>query len=97
MSLFFEAAAKWGLGIVLAIILVFMFKRFLNRAFDSFTEERKNYMELLNKQCTVMENHMSHLTESNNNLIVKIETQKECMEHGFNRVVDAVEAQTKIL
>jgi len=104
MELFFEAAGKWGLGIVLAVILVFMFRRFLNRVMDSMTEERTNYMGLINKQSETIDNHINHLSGNVDDLSEKMGTvntslgvQKECLDNGFARVCDAIKSQTDIL
>jgi len=103
-NIFFDAAGKWGLGIVLALILVFMFRRFLNRVMDSMSEERNNYMGLISKQGDTIDNRISHVTTSVTDLSDKVHEvnvslgeQKECLNQGFTRVVDAIRSQTEIL
>lgn len=92
-----EAVGKWGLGIVLALILVFMFRRFLNRVMDSMSEERNNYKELINRQGNTIDNHISHVHEKLGEVNVSLGEQKECLNQGFQRVCEAIKSQTEIL
>jgi len=85
-----KGAAQWGLGIVLAIILVFIFKAVLMKVLDMAKQQ-------LLKKDEIIENHISHLTNAvntNNKELIK-NTGK--MDSGFDRVVNAIEAQTNIL
>jgi len=99
-----DSAGKWGLGIVLSILLFFLFRKVLSRVLDSFTEERNIYIDLLKDKNMTIDNHIDHMTKSNDRLYeilselrTNVVVQKECMDKGFVKVVDAIKDQTTIL
>ena len=100
----FESAANWGLGIVLSIIIIIMFKKFLNKFMDSVTQERIIYKEFINKQGVTIDNHLDHLTDSVTVLSQKINDMNKTLGEqnmnttiGFDRVVDAIVSQTELI
>jgi hypothetical protein len=99
-----EAAGKWGLGIVLALIIVLMFRRFLMRYFDLVERNGIRYQQIVDRQNDTIDNHITHLTQSveavtkglNKNNIA-LAKQGESLNQGFNRIVDAINNQTRTI
>lgn len=93
----FEAVSNWGLGIALAIIIVLMLKKLINSVISNFHNERKIYVNMINKQSGTIDNNInslaSHIVETNLCL------QKLCVQinDGFNGLQKSMEYQTDIL
>lgn len=89
-NLLVEYASKFGLGVVLSIIIVLIFKRFINRVMDSFSEERANYLALINKKDETVNNHIEHLTQAVSDLVVGLKEQKTIIDCGFKNIIDII-------
>lgn len=85
-----EAISNNGLAIVLVVVFVFYGRSFINKVIDRYANE-------LNCKNTTINNHLAHLNDAVNIQCVEHAKGKEAMDQGFNRVVEAINAQTMII
>ncbi len=56
-----KGAAQWGLGIVLAILLMLIFYWFLRKSIANMQDERLMWKDLLKDSQTTLNNHLDHV------------------------------------
>ena len=86
----FNAITNHGLAVVLVIVFVIYGRKFINGVMDRYVKE-------LDKKDATINNHLNHVEIAVNNQNIQLATQKETLDNGFNRVVDAINAQTQYI
>jgi len=86
----FNAITNHGLAVVLVIVFVIYGRKFINSVMDRYVKE-------LDKKDATINNHLNHVEIAVNNQNIQLATQKETLDNGFNRVVDAINAQTQYI
>ena len=85
----FNAITNHGLAVVLVIVFVIYGRKFIS-VMDRYVKE-------LDKKDATINNHLNHVEIAVNNQNIQLATQKETLDNGFNRVVDAINAQTQYI
>ena len=86
----FNEITNHGLAVVLVIVFVIYGRKFINSVMDRYVKE-------LDKKDATINNHLNHVEIAVNNQNIQLATQKETLDNGFNRVVDAINAQTQYI
>jgi hypothetical protein len=89
-AMIMEAVANNGLAIVLVVLFVIYGRKFVNKIIDNYTVQLKSKDKVIN-------NHLAHVDDSLNRVCAQCAVNKETLNQGFNRVVDAIDRQTRSL
>ena len=85
-----EVLEKYGLGVTLSLIIVFLLYFILRNLIRSFND-------IIQRQNTVIDNHLQHLEDSVNKSGTKIDIMGEKFTSGIEKICDSIESQTNIM
>ena len=92
-----EGAAKWGLGIVLAILVLILLYMVIRSILRNVDKDREAYMKLLNTRDEIITNHLDHVEQNVGKMEVTLTGLIVSSNKNTDRIVDAIDNQTKII
>ena len=90
MQWIFDVISIHGLAIVLLVMFLIYGRKFLNNVLDRYCKE-------LDKKDITINNHLDHVNQTLHSVSTQTVLNKESLDRGFDRVVEAINTQTKIL
>jgi hypothetical protein len=97
MDLLMKILEQHGLGVALAAVVGYGFWRLVKYILNSHGEDRKVWKEALDMQQQLVMNHITHLNQSNAEIIQTLEQHDKNSENNASAIVKAIEAQTQVL
>lgn len=91
-----EVAAKWGLGIVLAVLILIIFALVLFKILKNVDKDRDAYMKLLDKKDEIVTNHLSHIEGRMGDVDVTLGKLITSGDSNTGKIVKAIENQTEL-
>lgn len=96
MDLLLKILEQHGIGVALAIGVGLVAWRLLVYILHSHKEDRKVWKETLDSQQKLVMNHMTHLEQSNHDVIKGLETHGDNARRDTAEIVKAIETQTQM-
>lgn len=94
---FISGLYRYGIGAIIAGVLIWILYRVLSNFMNSFKEDRDNYMLIINKQNETQNNHIEHLDKAIQTQSQLISSQGERFTAGVDKICHSLDAQTQIL
>ncbi len=86
----FDLLEKYGLGVTLAMIIVFLFYFVLKNLIKSFNN-------VIERQNSLLDNHIDHLAQSVNKQESTLAETNKSFEVGVQKICDSINSQTDLI
>jgi hypothetical protein len=92
-----EVAAKWGLGIVLSVLILALLCMIIKKIMNNVDKDRSTYVDLLKSRDITLNNHLQHVEENLSKVEVSLKELTVSGDKNTKAICKAIENQTKML